>query len=83
MRFPNEMEAVKKRGGITIRVNRPCDICGRSGYHKMSCPVSKSGEHYSETAIDKSEFNYVVDNDSDIQSLIEKVKEILIKERLL
>ena len=36
-----------------------------------------------ETALDKSEFDYVVDNDSDIQSLIEKVKQILIKERLL
>lgn len=83
MRFPNEMEAVKKRGGITIRVNRPCDICGGSGYHKMSCPVSKSGEHYSETALDKSEFDYIVDNDSDIQSLIEKIKEILKKEKLL
>lgn len=83
MRFVNEMEAVKKRGGITIRVNRPCEICGGSGYHKMSCPVSKSGEHYSETAIDRSEFDYIINNDSDIQSLIEKVREILIKERLL
>ena len=83
LRFPNEMEAVKKRGGITIRVNRPCDICGGSGYHKMSCPVSKSGEHYSETALDKSEFDYVIDNDSNIESLIEKVKQILIKEKLL
>ena len=77
------MEAVKKRGGITIRVNRPCNICGGSGYHKMSCSVSKSGEHYSETALDKSEFDYIVDNDSDIESLIEKVKQILIKEKLL
>ena len=83
LRFPNELEAVKKRGGITIRVNRPCDICGGSGYHKISCPVSKSGEHYSETALDKSEFDYIVDNDSDIESLIEKVKQILIKEKLL
>ena len=83
MRFPNELDAVKKRGGITIRVNRPCDICGGSGYHKMSCPVSKSGEHESETSLDKSKFDYVVDNDSDIQSLIEKIKQILIKERLL
>ena len=82
-RFENELEAIKKRGGITIRVNRPCNICGGSGYHKMSCPVSKSGEHYSETALDKSEFDYIVDNDSDIESLIEKVKEILIKEKLL
>ena len=83
MRFPNELEAVKKRGGITIRVNRPCDICGGSGYHKMSCPVSKSGEHLSETSLDKAEFDYTVNNDSDIQSLIEKIKQILIKERLL
>ena len=83
MRFPNEMEAVKKRGGITIRVNRPCDICGGSGYHKMSCPISKSGEHESETALNNYEFDYVVDNGSDIQSLIEKVREILKKEKLL
>ena len=83
MRFPNEMDAVKKRGGITIRVNRPCNICGGSGYHKMSCPVSKSGEHESETSLGKAEFDYIVNNDSDIQSLIEKIKEILIKERLL
>ena len=82
-RFENELEAVKKKGGITIRVNRPCDICGGSGYHKMSCPVSKSGEHYSETALDKSEFDYVIDNDSDVESLIKKVKEILKKEKLL
>ena len=82
-RFPNEMEAVKKRGGITIRVNRPCSICGGSGYHKMSCPVSKSGEHYSETSLDKAEFDYIIDNNSDIESLIKKVKEILIKEKLI
>ena len=83
MRFPNEMEAVKKRGGITIRVNRPCDICGGSGYHKMSCPVSKSGEHYSETALDKSEFDYVIENSGSIEELIEKVREILKKEKLI
>ena len=83
MRFPNEMEAVKKRGGITIRVNRPCNICGGSGYHKMSCPVSKSGEHESETILDSAAFDYVVDNNSDIQSLIEKVKIILEKENIL
>ena len=83
MRFPNEMEAVKSRGGITIRVNRPCDICGGSGYHKMSCPVSKSGEHYSEIAIDKSKFDYVIENSGSIEELIEKVKQILIKEKLI
>ena len=83
LRFPNELEAVKKRGGITIRVNRPCNICGGSGYHKMSCPVSKSGEHYSETAIDKSKFDYVIENSGSIEELIEKVREILKKEKLI
>ena len=82
-RFENELEAVKKKGGITIRVNRPCKICGGSGYHKMSCPVSKSGEHESETILDSAEFDYVIDNNSDIQSLIEKVRIILEKENIL
>lgn len=83
LRFPNEMDAIKKKGGITIRVNRPCNICGGSGYHKMSCPVSKSGEHLSETSLDKAEFDYVIENSGSIEELIEKVKEILIKEKLL
>ena len=83
MRFPNEMEAVKKRGGITIRVNRPCDICGGSGYHKMSCPVSKSGEHLSETSLDKSEFDYVIDNSGSIEELMEKVRKILVTEKII
>ena len=83
LRFPNELEAVKKRGGITIRVNRPCDICGGSGYHKMSCPVSKSGEHYSEIALDSAEFDYVIENSGSIEELIEKVREKLKKEKLI
>ena len=83
MRFPNEMEAVKKRGGITIRVNRPCNICGGSGYHKMSCPVSKSGEHESETSLDKAEFDYVIENSGSIEELIEKVRKILVTEKII
>ena len=83
LRFPNEMEAVKKKGGITIRVNRPCDICGGSGYHKMSCPVSKSGEHESETILDSAAFDYVIENSGSIEELIEKVREILKKEKLI
>ena len=79
LRFPNELEAVKKRGGITIRVNRPCDICGGSGYHKMSCPVSKSGEHYSEIALDSAAFDFVINNNKDIEHLVKEVKKILKK----
>ena len=83
MRFPNEMDAVKKRGGITIRVNRPCDICGGSGYHKMSCPVSKSGEHESEIALDSAEFGYTINNNGTIEELIEKVRKILVTEKII
>jgi len=37
MRFPNELEAIVERKGITIRVVRGCSECGGIGYHKMSC----------------------------------------------
>lgn len=83
MRFPNELKAVEDKGGITIRVNRPCNICGGSGYHKMSCPVSKSGEHCSETALDNAEFDYVIQNDGTLLELIAKVRQILIEQKIL
>ena len=69
LRFLNEMEAVKKRGGITIRVNR-------------NLKESKD-QHESETELDNAEFDYVVDNNGTIEELIEKVREILIKEKLI
>lgn len=83
MRFPNELKAVEDRNGITIRVNRPCNICGGSGYHKMSCPVSKSGEHCSETALDNAEFDYTIDNNGTLLELVGKVREILTKENII
>lgn len=69
MRFPNELEAVKKRKGITIRVNRPS--------------VKSEDEHESETALDNATFDHVIVNDGTIEDLTEKVKQILIKEKIL
>ena len=69
MRFPNEMEAVKKKDGITIRVNRNLE--------------ESKDQHESETELDNAEFDYVIDNNGTIEELIEKVKEILIKEKLI
>ena len=69
MRFLNEMEAVKKRKGITIRVNR-------------NLGESKD-QHESETELDNAEFDYVINNDGTIEELIEKVREILTKEKLI
>lgn len=72
VRFPNEAKAVKDRGGIIIRINR-YDITGQG----------KLNPHTSETALDDAEFDYTIDNHGTIEELIEKVREMLIKEKLL
>lgn len=77
MRFPNEMEAVKKGGGITIRVNR------NSVYKDSDTQFSHDIPHPSETSLDNATFDYVIDNNGSIEELIEKVKGILIKENLI
>jgi hypothetical protein len=68
MRFPNELEAVVEKGGITIRVSR-------TGIHTPKV----EDLHPSETSLDDVEFNYHIDNSGTIEDLIEKVEEILIK----
>ena len=83
MRFPNEMEAVVKRGGITVKVVRGCSECGGIGYHKLSCSKQYEKQHPSETAIDDAEFDYEIINDGSIEDLIEKVRQILITEKII
>jgi hypothetical protein len=85
MRFPNELEAVKDRGGITIRVNRFMKTQkgmpkNRRGNYMVSQPTDN---HPSETALDNAEFDYMIDNNGTIEELIEQVRQILIKESLL
>lgn len=75
MRFPNELEAVKKHNGITIRINR--------GLVERTGKMIQGPEHISETALDDAEFDYVIENDCTIDDLIEKVREILIKENII
>ena len=70
VRFENEANFIKNRAGILIRVNRK--------------EYEDTGKHLSETGLDDYQsWNYVIDNNSDITTLIEIVKEILIKENLL
>jgi len=75
MRFPNEMEAIKARHGITIRVIRPQFI--------INGKVIIKDLHPSETALDDAKFDYEIINDGTIEELIEKVREILIKQRVI
>lgn len=73
MRFPNEMDAVKERKGVTIRVARP----------DMQSLQAMVPAHASETALDDAEFDYEIINDGSIEDLVEKVREILIKENII
>lgn len=75
MRFPNEMDAVYKREGCTIRVVR--DYVLRGG------PEDPKNIHPSETALDDSHFDYEIINDGTIDDLIEKVRQILILEKVI
>jgi hypothetical protein len=98
LRFPNEAKAIKDRQGIVIRVNRyPKSIMScKPGEIPVEIPFDKfnknhidlyKGEclrqHESETSLDNYTFDYVIENDSDIPSLIEKVREMLIHFKLL
>jgi hypothetical protein len=80
MRFPNEMEAVVKRGGITIRVVRPHGYTNPHTGEYKEMPLSY---HSSETALDDAKFDYEIINDGEIVDLIEKVKQILITEKII
>jgi hypothetical protein len=80
MRFPNELEAIKNREGITIRVNR--DIRCKDGLADIVGRM-KEEQHPSETALDDATFDYTIDNNGTIEELIEKVKEILIKKKII
>ena len=91
MRFPNEMDAVKAKGGITIRVNRPryCEGCTLTNLESQDCfdciiyQEDYHNMHPSETSLDGAHFDYVIDNNGSIQDLIQKVTEILIKEKII
>jgi len=68
-RFPNEAQAIKDKGGIVIRVDRP--------------GVKPINDHPSETGLDKWDFDYKIANVSDIKALSLSVRIILEKENIL
>jgi len=68
-RFENEAEAIKKAGGIIIRVNRP--------------GVKPTNDHPSEVGLDHYDFDYVITNDGSIEDLAGMVKEVLLQANIL
>lgn len=70
VRFKNEAKAIKDRGGIVIRINRD------------SLNI-KENSHQSEIDLDDYEFDYTIYNNSDISSLINSVRDMLIYFKIL
>ena len=67
-RFPNEAEAIKKAGGIVIRINRP--------------GVQPINPHPSETSLDDWEFDAVINNDGDVSDIVHKVGLLLYRHNI-
>jgi len=62
LRFPNEYEEIKKRGGIIIRINR----------------YNNKNLHYeTECLLDEYKFDYIIDNNGTIDELKDKINKIL------
>jgi len=63
VRFPNEAEAIKARGGIIFRIERY---------------GAGAGNHISETALDNyDKFDYIIDNNGTLEDLFNTVKAIV------
>ncbi len=70
VRFPNEVKAIRERKGILIKVSRETE--------------SPENEHESEVALDNyNEYGYLIDNNGTTEELLNKVRSILIKEKLI
>lgn len=79
VRFPNEQRAIKDRGGIVIRVDRP-GVGPAKFYHPLfkwlhGKTGSMIGVHPSER-IDRIEADMVIVNDGSIEDLHAKIQEI-------
>jgi hypothetical protein len=86
VRFPNELNKCTDYDCISIRVNKLIneqflhDIAISSapfGVGQKMFEDNKKYKHISETALDDTEFDYIIDNNGTIEDLIEKVRVIL------
>ena len=78
-RFPNELQAVKDKGGINIRVNRPKEreLILRNATSIIDTRKTLEPEHKSETALDNAEFDYVILNNGTLTDLINECRNII------
>lgn len=88
-RFPNEINAIKQLGGITIRINRGPKpdwyddaIAANAGPKHLTWALStdrlhKLGIHPSEYSSVGLKYDYEIENDGTIDDLHEKIKKII------
>lgn len=58
VRYENEVEAIRERGGMIVRINRAS---------------IKADQHISETGLDHISFDYTIENDGNLDELLAKV----------
>lgn len=68
-RFENEAQAIKDKGGIIIRVNRP--------------GIEAINAHPSETGLDNWNFDHIITNDGTLGTLTMRVHNVLKREKLI
>lgn len=95
VRFLNESEAITNRDGILIEVKRPFALrypdyaeygvsYGYNNQLELEHPeFHKKLNHRSEIELEEINSDYTIDNDGDLGELIDKVREILIKEGII
>lgn len=81
-RYPNEAQAIKDRGGIVVRINRPI-ASGSKMIDKIGEFKVKGGLHASETSLDTWEFDYIIDNSGTIEELLEQVRTMLLHFKII
>jgi len=74
LRFPNEFQAIKDRGGICVRVNR---FETQTFYNPNVSFPDGIPIHASERALDDYPFDYEITNKGSIEELIEEVRKML------
>lgn len=88
MRFPNELQTIKERNGIVIRINRNSYPTERDDIKlTQRAETFLSGnfpEHESETALDNyTDWDYILSNNGTIEDLIEEVRKMLVHFKIL
>ena len=76
-RFPNEAKAIKDKGGIVIRINRPPNI------DDILIWGDKPDRHISETALDDWNFDEVIENDNGLDKLLYLTEQVLVKHEII